>query len=398
MMDRPRYAFVGDDFTGATDTLATLTRAGLRARLFLQVPDRAGVSGLDAFGVATEARGLGNDALRDLADGIGAALADHAPDVVHYKICSTFDSAPSTGNFMVAVETLHRHLGFRTAMVLGGQPSLGRYCVFGTLFARGPDGQVHRIDRHPVMAQHPVTPMHEADLRRHIAALHRETGQQLAVPDLLDAMTQEDIRDAGARIRAAAGPVLCIGASSVAEAIFDVPAAHGCDAGDTVANLACNGPVLGFAGSRSAQSAAQVGAATQYHKIAVAADPAGDPLALQQAVDLLSRGRNVLLHLAPGCDGGHSPRDLAQASARLVAAISDQSPVGALAVAGGDTSSAIVRALQPHSLSARGDLGPGVAVCLAHFRDGPEMPMVLKGGQMGAPDHFDRVVRLLGRE
>ena len=38
--NRPRVCFYGDDFTGATDTLATATEAGLRSLLFLRVPDR----------------------------------------------------------------------------------------------------------------------------------------------------------------------------------------------------------------------------------------------------------------------------------------------------------------------------------------------------------------------
>ena len=33
-----RIAYYGDDFTGSTDTLATLTNAGLSAMLFLGVP------------------------------------------------------------------------------------------------------------------------------------------------------------------------------------------------------------------------------------------------------------------------------------------------------------------------------------------------------------------------
>ncbi|WP_228468490.1 four-carbon acid sugar kinase family protein, partial [Achromobacter denitrificans] len=49
----PRVAWYGDDFTGATDTLAEVSRAGLRSLLFLGVPTaqqlrRAGA--LDAIG------------------------------------------------------------------------------------------------------------------------------------------------------------------------------------------------------------------------------------------------------------------------------------------------------------------------------------------------------------
>src|SRR5205085_5047993 len=52
--------------------------------------------------------------------------------------------------------------------VLVGAPSMRRYVLFGNLFATA-EGQTWRIDRHPTMSRHPVTPMHEADLTLHLA-------------------------------------------------------------------------------------------------------------------------------------------------------------------------------------------------------------------------------------
>ena len=49
-----------------------------------------------------------------------------------------------------------------------GAPQLKRYTFAGHLFAAY-QGEVYRIDRHPVMSRHPVTPMAEADLRLHLA-------------------------------------------------------------------------------------------------------------------------------------------------------------------------------------------------------------------------------------
>ena len=52
------------------------------------------------------------------------------------------------------------------AAIVGGQPDLERYCLFGNLFAAAGSGaEVHRIDRHPTMSRHPVTPMGEAEHR-----------------------------------------------------------------------------------------------------------------------------------------------------------------------------------------------------------------------------------------
>jgi|GEM_PF-4524039 len=134
------YVFVADGFTGASDTLATLARGGLRVRLFRDLPGAEALAGIEAWGIATLARSLGREDMAALAGRIGAGLAALAPDFVHVKICSTFDSSASTGNVALLAQGLAGALGIADIAVLAGQPSLGRYAVFGTLFARGATG------------------------------------------------------------------------------------------------------------------------------------------------------------------------------------------------------------------------------------------------------------------
>ena len=86
----------------------------------------------------------------------------------HYKVCSTFDSSPDVGNIGRAIEIGRRVFGQRVTPLVVGAPQLKRYTAFGHLFA-GYQGQTYRIDRHPVMSRHPVTPMDEADLRIHLS-------------------------------------------------------------------------------------------------------------------------------------------------------------------------------------------------------------------------------------
>ena len=67
-------------------------------------------------------------------------------------------------------------------------PALGRYCVFGNLFAKmgiGSDGKIYRLDKHPSMSNHPVTPMKEADLRIHLG---KQTNRKIG---LIDYVQQE---------------------------------------------------------------------------------------------------------------------------------------------------------------------------------------------------------------
>lgn len=114
------YVFVADDFTGASDTLATLARGGYRARLFRDLPSPADLAGIEAWGIATPARALGRQDMAALAARIGAGLRRFAPGFLHLKICSTFDSGPEIGNIALLAQTLADAVGIADIAVLGG--------------------------------------------------------------------------------------------------------------------------------------------------------------------------------------------------------------------------------------------------------------------------------------
>jgi uncharacterized protein YgbK (DUF1537 family) len=167
-----RLAFYGDDFTGSTDALEVLAFSGLRCALFLSVPTPArmeALGGFDAIGVAGSSRAMTNAELDAHLPDVFAGLAKLPTPLVHYKVCSTFDSAPTTGSIGHVMELARDAFAQPLIPIVAATPAQGRYCLFGHLFARsGTDGQVYRIDRHPIMSVHPVTPMHESDLARHL--------------------------------------------------------------------------------------------------------------------------------------------------------------------------------------------------------------------------------------
>src|SRR5690606_38741903 len=124
---------------------------------------------LDAIGIAGTARGMSPQQMQVCLPKIGRFFHSQRVPVLHYKCCSTFDSAVHTGSLGAAVNILGDYVAASFALFVGGQPDIGRYCCFGNLFAvAGSTGQVHRLDRHPTMQCHPVTPMNEADLRLHL--------------------------------------------------------------------------------------------------------------------------------------------------------------------------------------------------------------------------------------
>jgi uncharacterized protein YgbK (DUF1537 family) len=330
-----------------------------------------------------------------------------------------------------------RHVHNDFVPVIGGQPSLGRYCAFGNLFARmGDAGEAYRIDRHPTMSRHPVTPMQEADLRRHLAqqglngvalidvlalACADDEAFQAAIdavlvdkPDavLLDVIDANHLARIGAAVwrRALREPLLALGSSSVAQALIAHWRASGELRGpDSMATvIPADEPVFVLAGSQSPVTARQVDAvrvprderAAHFECVAVEVDSiVGQPAALEavarKCADLLNRGRGVLAHTTPVRTGGPAALEVAHAGGRLLANVLTLAPrVRRVGVAGGDSSSLAVQALGGWGLSHAGPLAPGVALTRLHA-DTPRldgMELMLKGGQMGPPDVFERLV------
>ncbi|WP_034294459.1 four-carbon acid sugar kinase family protein [Herbaspirillum sp. RV1423] len=430
---RPRICFYGDDFTGATDTLATATEAGLRSLLFLCVPDRRQLEAageLDCLGIAGAARSMAPDEMREELEPVARFFAGLQAPVTHYKICSTFDSAPHVGNIGAALSVWRRHVDNDFVPIVGGQPNLQRYCLFSNLHAAvNGGGEVFRIDRHQTMRNHPVTPMHEADMRVHLA----EQGMTVAAihapayeggVEQLDAEVDRlahgdhdavlfDVGDAahlpliGRQIwqRAQRQRLLAIGASSVVQALCGHWRGQGelpQRSVDAARVAAADGAVFVLAGSLSPVTARQVAAARSYERIALDArrliddDQAYLGVMLSRIAQRLNDGRHVLACTADGAhlDGERVALRLAQASGDFLHRLLPLTTVRRIGVAGGDTSSHALKALDIWGLSYLGKLSPGVALCRAHADGAREngIELMLKGGQMGGEDLFDRLV------
>ncbi|MCU0226809.1 MAG: four-carbon acid sugar kinase family protein, partial [Bryobacterales bacterium] len=177
-------AFYGDDFTGSTDAMEALARNGLPTVLFLDTPTAQQVARFPrarAVGVAGTSRAQSPAWMSQHLPPVFERLAELAPAICHYKVCSTFDSSPTIGSIGRALEIGMRVFGNPWTPLVVGAPVLKRYTLFGNLFA-AIHGVGYRLDRHPTMARHPVTPMDEADLRVH---LQRQTSARVGLLDIL---------------------------------------------------------------------------------------------------------------------------------------------------------------------------------------------------------------------
>src|SRR6185312_3205571 len=134
-----RLAFYGDDFTGSTDAMESLARAGLKTRLFTQPPSRetlAKYPDLSAFGVAGMTRAMPPPVMTNILTPALWQLRNSGAPIVHYKVCSTFDSSPPIGSIGRVLEIGMDLFASDFIPIVVGAPALGRHCVFGNLFAR----------------------------------------------------------------------------------------------------------------------------------------------------------------------------------------------------------------------------------------------------------------------
>jgi uncharacterized protein YgbK (DUF1537 family) len=452
--DKPLIAFYGDDFTGSTDALECLAASGLRAALFTDVPSPellARFEGLQAMGIAGNSRGLTPEEMDGVIPNALDALQRSGAPILHYKVCSTFDSSPTIGSFGRVMDLAKRELRSRTIPIVVGAPKLARYSMFGTLFARhNVDGTVHRIDRHPTMSVHPTTPMREADMRRHISAQTKQSIALLPAPaiagseaDAKAALAREleaepdalmiDIADERAEARVGMlleemarqeTPLFVLGSSGVEYALVAFWRAKGAlPAEVSMPSPGAVDRLLVVSGSCSPATGAQIAAARGDGFAEVALDPVALILegedgahaqeAARKVTELLDVGRSVVVHSSTGADdpreravadhfarAGASPeegrirggRALATAAGRLLERVLPRVHLRRFVVAGGDTSTTAVKMLGIDALEMIAPLTPGAPLCRVlapdHYLDGCEV--VLKGGQMGGPSFFSQ--------
>lgn len=429
-------SYYGDDFTGSTDVMEVLELAGFATVLFLDAPTLeqvAAYEGIAAVGVAGISRTMSPEQMSDALPALFRRIKALSAPLFHYKICSTFDSSPTIGSIGRGAEIVSEIFGASTIPLVVGVPTLGRYTAFGQLFARA-DGAIYRIDRHPTMSVHPMTPMHEADLLRHLEAQTdlpgtlvdlRATGGGDAVADAavdaafssdavvvaLDLFDDETERQVGrtldrlVRSQADGGTVAVIGSSGVEYALARVWSSQGGAARrDTPATIA---QTVVLAGSRAAATDRQVEAALADGFADVPVDPVGvtDPSradgaiaeVVARAVAAYRRGGHVLIRTPPKLGYGDvQGTQLAEALGRIACALGQEIRLMRLVVAGGDTSGLVARALGIEALRLIQPLEPGAPLCRAASSDTlfDGMEICLKAGQIGQADYFIRVARL----
>ena len=407
---------IADDFTGATDIAGMLVKGGMRTIQTIGVPAKGTIpDDVDAVVVALKTRSI--PAADAVTQSLGALKALQAAGCVRFffKYCSTFDSTDA-GNIGPVGDALLDALKAKQAIYCPAFPVNGRTIFFGHLFV----GDVLLSDSH--MKHHPLTPMTDASLVRVLArqtphkvglvALKQVQSGSAVLRESLDRLAADGVRhvvvdavadtDLGIIGEAIGDDTLVTGGSGVA---LGLPAAYrrrGLMAhrsgADTLPKI--EGAAAVLAGSCSAATLGQIAAFKGAHMaldtdaICRGEDVAGK--ALDWTKGKLGNGPILLSasdkpEAVKALQAKYGVEKSSQAIEKTMAALARglvAAGVGRLVVAGGETSGAVVSALDVTALRIGPEIDPGVP-WTASVGAKPIL-LALKSGNFGAPDFFTK--------
>jgi uncharacterized protein YgbK (DUF1537 family) len=419
-------AFYGDDFTGSTDALEFICRAGAKAMLFIEPPTAEQLKQyphLDAYGVAGKTRSLAPEEMEKILMPAFQQMKTTGAKHIHYKVCSTFDSSPTVGSIGKAIDCGATVFKNKIIPVLGGMPALGRFCVFGNLFAKMStvsEGKIYRIDRHPSMSKHPVTPADESDLRLHLG---KQTAKKIGLIDTVKMdkpiqMWNEDLQEERIVLvdtlydlqllrigewmdlqESQAGQFFSVGSSAIECALGAIWNKKKLVANDRVwKSPGKNGPLLVVSGSCSPVTAAQIdfAKANGFEEVIIDAvkicnNDVIDEVLINKVNELLRQQKSVIIHTGEKQTENLSSEKLGTALGIIAKEAAEKTNVKRIVIAGGDTSSYAARAMQIEAVEMIAPIVIGAPLCKAISKNKNinGLEVNFKGGQVGSENYFE---------
>jgi uncharacterized protein YgbK (DUF1537 family) len=413
---------IADDFTGATDLANMLVRGGMRTIQTIGIPQQPLGEEVDAVVVALKSRTI------PAADAVAQSLAaldwlrKAGAQQIYFKYCSTFDSTPK-GNIGPVTDALMDAMGTGFTIACPAFPENGRTIFRGYLYV----GDV--LLSESGMKDHPLTPMTDASLvrvlqaqtrrkvglvrfdtvasgpdaiRARIAMLKTE-GVAMAV---VDAISDADLDAIGSACEdmplVTAGSGIGLGLAlnarakarlrhtSTAAALPHVEGLGAVVSGSC--SVATNGQVEEWCRDRPAFRIDAL-------KLAAGEPAVDDALAwargkvAQQPVLVYATSKPEEVQAVQARLGVESAGKLVEDALSAVAKGLVAMGVRKLVVAGGETSGAVVQALEIRSLRIGPQIDPGVPWTLANGT--PAIALALKSGNFGTPDFFAKALRQL---
>jgi 3-dehydrotetronate 4-kinase len=413
---------IADDFTGATDLANNLVKQGMRTIQLIGVPD-TDMPAPEADAVIVALKSRTTPAAEAVAESLAALewLRAKGTQQYFFKYCSTFDST-AQGNIGPVADALLDELGEDFTIACPAFPTNARTVFKGHLFV----GDV--LLNQSGMQNHPLTPMTDPDL---VSVLASQTPHKVglvaeetvikgpgairqALQDMqadgyrhaiVDAINDEDLMQIG---EALADIKLITGGSGIAIGLPDNFRRQGTlQEGAAPSHPDVGGSAAVLAGSCSIRTREQVDA-WKAHSPALEIDPfaisRGEDVvgaALAWAREKITSSSVLIYSSADPADVSRVQSELGRENAgsmvedtlgRIAQGLVEAG-VRRMVVAGGETSGAVVKALNVKALRIGPEIDPGVP-WTETVSDKP-MALALKSGNFGDVDFFRRALDLL---
>lgn len=415
---------IADDFTGATDLAALLSRSGLPVSLRIGTPQEkrddsdAAVIEVIALKCRTSPVQTAVEQARQALEWLQGAGATR----FFWKYCSTFDST-SEGNIGPIAEMLMAQTGVRQTIYCPAFPENGRSLFMGHLFVG------EQLLSESPMKDHPLTPMRDSSLMRLLApqvrgavglanrivvskgpaalqARLQQLNQEGVQHVIVDAICDEDLQTIAA---ATANMPLLTGGSAIAGQLPRLYLEQGLAAtpgGQQALPNVAGGQIV-LSGSCSAMTRKQVASYAE-HNINLRLDPItlaqeGPARACQWLKQQAADAAKIVYATA-------EPEEVRRAQERLGRDEAGQIVERALSelareafrlgtrrfvVAGGETSGAITQAFGVTHLTIGPEIAPGVPWTFAEV-EGETIALALKSGNFGGETFFADAFARLG--
>ena len=412
-----KLGVIADDFTGASDAASFLVKAGMRTVLFNGVPEEGGDTPEgQAMVVALKSRTQETgEAVRDTLRA-AAWLRAHGADQLYIKYCSTFDSTPE-GNIGPILDSLLETYHVAYTVLCPSLPVNGRTVKDGKLFVNGVP-----LDESP-MKNHPLTPMWDSRLAVLMKAQSRY--------DVLDtgAVTEdrlEEIRDSIRTWSEGREHFYVVpdyetqeDAEAIVKIFGELPILSGGSGllevlGKTFSNTGSAAPPdthtagagLLLAGSCSVATRGQIAYMQKKGIPSLRMDPIRlmDGTQTEQELWQFIREHDgeVLIYSS---DTPEAVKEAQKYGSGKVSALIEKTTAGLarcavengytrIIVAGGETSGAVTKALGFDSYVISESVAPGVPVMIPG--GSPDVRLVLKSGNFGQEDFFERALKMTG--
>lgn len=418
---------IADDYTGASDLANTLTKNGLSTVQTVGIPAPSLVlPDVDAVVVSLKIRSVAADEAVAAALKAEKWLRGQGAAHVLYKVCSTFDSTDE-GNIGPVTEALSRAASGGTVLVTPAFPETGRTVYLGHLFVNG-----QPLNESP-LKDHPLNPMHDANLARVMARQSRGAVGLVDLPTIMagpdavrarlhalnaegvataiaDAVSQSNLETLG---EVAWQTALSTGASGLGLGLARAIARSGRASSSGAAAHDAIRPVGGLAaivaGSCSAATLRQIEVAEQSmpvlrldterlltgsDEIAAAIAWAGERIAAGPVVIAASAAPEIVSRLQAQYGREASGHAIEAATATIASELVARG-VKRLIVAGGETSGATVDKLSIPAFLIGPEIAPGVPVLRTVGNEQGDMLMALKSGNFGGEDFFGAALAMM---